>query len=624
MISLNSLEISIIVEECRERLVGGLVRNIYQPSDSSIILKTYVGDGVLELWMVAGECIFYTDREVVKPSKPTPMAVMLRRSLNGLRISDIRQVGSERIVEILLAGGVKSVVVELMPPGNIILLEDGKIVHAMKQVRSRPRILKPGEIYKPPTPRYSYMKGDVGPTIFSRLRPDSPVVSALSRDLGLGGKFAEETLARASVGKDVRVESLTADEIARLIESLKSIDELLRHPSPRVYLVGGVPTPSPIEMRHIAADFIETSTYSEAVARAYLAQLEEERMKEAISPLVEELKALEKSLKEKENVLDSLRARAQAMESGLKLLEIVADEITTAQTYDLLKSHGIDVVVHGDLIDVSLGGHSFHLRMDQSIRRQISRQYDELKSIRRTIQELEREVAEIVRAIDETRGRIRESEKIIRVPEKVVAGQSIKLRREFKTSDGYQVFTGRDARSNIRLLKNVMESRDLVLHTEIPGSPVTLIKNGVEAPPTTIEEAAQYTACYSRAWREGFTTASVYYVEPSQISLSAPSGQYLPKGSFMVYGRRNYIVVQLRLAASIIDGVPSIIPQLTASRMGLQFVELRPGMTESRTAAVEILKLLNHEIDVNITGAMSSLIPYGRCSIHIGDKLIRT
>ncbi len=622
MISLNALEISIIVGECRQRLSGGRVRNVYQPSPSSIILKTYVGEGVLEFWMVAGECIFYTDRELVKPQKPTTMATILRRALNGLRITDIRQIESERIVEINLAGGLKSLIVELMPPGNIALLEEGKIVHVMRRARSRSRVIGIGDIYTPPQRRYSYMLGDASPEIFSKLRHDSPIVAALSRDLGLGGKFAEEILSRAGVGKDVIVERLSKDELDRLLDSLKDVENLIRHPSPRVYLVGDAQIPSPIEMRHINFDYIETSTFSEAVARAYLTQLGVERRREIVGPLMEKLKDLEKALREKETVLDSLRARASSMEKGLGLLNIIADEITTTQAADRLKDHGIEMVIHDNSIDVTVGGHTFHLRRDQSIRRQISHQYDELKTIRQTIKGLEEEVAKIVREIGETKNLIEESDKVAHVVEK--ERPSVRTRREFKTSDGFLVIAGRDVKSNIHLLRNVMEALDLVLHAEIPGSPVTLIKKGMEAPHTTIEEAAQYTACYSRAWREGFTSASVYYVGPDQISLSAPSGQYLPRGSFMVYGRRRYTEVQLRLAAYLDDGLPAIVPYLTASRTGLYFVELRPGMTESREAAVEILKLLGCEVGDEMVDVLSSLIPYGRCSILFRDKLIRT
>ena len=45
---------------------------------------------------------------------------------------------------------------------------------------------------------------------------------------------------------------------------------------------------------------------------------------------------------------------------------------------------------------------------------------------------------------------------------------------------------------------------------------------------------------------------SAYWVKPDQVEKSAPSGQYLPKGSFTIRGTRNTLHVStLRLAIGI-------------------------------------------------------------------------
>ena len=46
--------------------------------------------------------------------------------------------------------------------------------------------------------------------------------------------------------------------------------------------------------------------------------------------------------------------------------------------------------------------------------------------------------------------------------------------------------------------------------------------------------------CYSSAW-EAHIAASAWWVESSQVSKTAPSGEYLQTGSFMVRGRKNYL-----------------------------------------------------------------------------------
>jgi len=83
----------------------------------------------------------------------------------------------------------------------------------------------------------------------------------------------------------------------------------------------------------------------------------------------------------------------------------------------------------------------------------------------------------------------------------------------------------------------------LVFHTTFPGSPLTLIKNPKKniIPENTIQEAADFVASYSRAWKENWGVVDVFYVNPDQVSKSPPSGEYLPKGSFMISGKKNFI-----------------------------------------------------------------------------------
>ncbi len=68
-----------------------------------------------------------------------------------------------------------------------------------------------------------------------------------------------------------------------------------------------------------------------------------------------------------------------------------------------------------------------------------------------------------------------------------------------------------------------------------------------------MNEIAHATVCFSRAWREGMYGVSAYWVNPDQIKKSAPSGEFLPKGSFSIEGQRNFIKSEtLKLSVGII------------------------------------------------------------------------
>ena len=63
---------------------------------------------------------------------------------------------------------------------------------------------------------------------------------------------------------------------------------------------------------------------------------------------------------------------------------------------------------------------------------------------------------------------------------------------------------------------------------------------GKEVPPKTLNEAGQMAVCYSAAWDSKVVT-SAYWVESSQVSKTAPTGEYLTTGSFMIRGKKNYL-----------------------------------------------------------------------------------
>ncbi len=123
----------------------------------------------------------------------------------------------------------------------------------------------------------------------------------------------------------------------------------------------------------------------------------------------------------------------------------------------------------------------------------------------------------------------------------------------FVSSEGFLCVGGRDATSNEILIKNHTEKNDLVFHTDIAGSPFFVIKNidNKDIGKNTIEETAIATASFSRAWRQGIGVADVYCITPEQVSKKAQSGEYLGKGSFMIYGKRSYTAAKLEMAIGI-------------------------------------------------------------------------
>lgn len=113
----------------------------------------------------------------------------------------------------------------------------------------------------------------------------------------------------------------------------------------------------------------------------------------------------------------------------------------------------------------------------------------------------------------------------------------------FISSENYLVISGRDAQQNEMIVKRYMSKGDLYVHAELHGASSTVIKNHKPdnpIPPLTLNQAGSFTVCHSQAWNSKIVT-SAWWVYPHQVSKTAPTGEYLTVGSFMIRGKKNFL-----------------------------------------------------------------------------------
>jgi len=176
------------------------------------------------------------------------------------------------------------------------------------------------------------------------------------------------------------------------------------------------------------------------------------------------------------------------------------------------------------------------------------------------------------------------------------------------TPEGFLVIGGRDASQNRAIIRRYVEPSDIVLHADIQGGSAVVIKTGGKTPSReSIEEAAVLAACYSKAWKSGMGSVDVYWVWGKQVSLSPPSGEYLPRGAFMVYGKRNYIRgVKLELGLGVektdeclrvVVGSPTRIEGDYRSGRLVGFVVLVPGDEDPSRVAKRIRRVLEKRLE---------------------------
>ena len=107
----------------------------------------------------------------------------------------------------------------------------------------------------------------------------------------------------------------------------------------------------------------------------------------------------------------------------------------------------------------------------------------------------------------------------------------------------YVVISGQSAQQNELLVKRYLRKGDAYVHADLRGASSCIVVNhrsGEPIPPSVLEMAGTMTVCRSVAWSAG-VIASAWWVEAHQVSKTAPSGEYLTTGSFMIRGKKTFL-----------------------------------------------------------------------------------
>ena len=167
--------------------------------------------------------------------------------------------------------------------------------------------------------------------------------------------------------------------------------------------------------------------------------------------------------------------------------------------------------------------------------------------------------------------------------------------RWLKTSNDFLLVCGKDAAQNEIVIKKVAEPNDLIFHASVSGSPFGVLKNGLDAKDIDRFEAANFVLCFSRAWRESIVS-DVFAVKTEQVSKSAPSGEYVSHGSFVINGHKEFFNnLKLELAISVSEGkVIAGGVELIRSRCE-KYCVLHPGGIAPGKVAKRLMELFGSE-----------------------------
>ncbi|KAL8930505.1 MAG: hypothetical protein Q9208_000689 [Pyrenodesmia sp. 3 TL-2023] len=115
----------------------------------------------------------------------------------------------------------------------------------------------------------------------------------------------------------------------------------------------------------------------------------------------------------------------------------------------------------------------------------------------------------------------------------------------FISSEGYLVLGGKDAQQNDILYKRYLKKGDVYVHADLHGAASVVVKNkpgrlNDPIPPSTLSQAGTFAVATSSAW-DSKAVMSAWWVHPEQVSKTAPTGEFLTVGSFIIRGEKNFL-----------------------------------------------------------------------------------
>ena len=554
--NLAGIELRYLVNTMDKMSAGYYVSNIFNISRGGILFKLHHTEKPDIFMMVSVNGIWLTDRRIDAVS-PNRLLRRLRGDLIRARLAGISQAGAERIAYIKFSNFEKEyvLVAEMFGDGNLVLCNsDMKILALLHSVDVRHRNLAVGGQYALP-PSNSLDIFGIGRADFDSITDaDMDAVRWIGRNLGFPKKYAEIVFQRAGIDPKTNTQSLQLPEIDALYNATRILVDdvsggnhdavILRPPDgpPEIYPVS-IRTDMPVERPQSFMAGLDIMFTEDIVSEARLVQTSatDKKIREYQSQLDEQDRAIETVMRRSRQIGIVARQVMDCAASGIT----INDESFAS----VLKRHEAGLVSIRGMRHICILDEKIRIDPNSSLYAIGSTLFDEAKRQANAVSAIEAQKLRTRKKLDAIDTGGTESPGF----HHIVKRTWFQRYRWFFTSDGIIAVGGRDSSSNSAVVRKHMEKNDRVFHAEIFGSPFFILKDSAAASPSSLNEVAHATVCFSRAWRGQVYGMGAFWVSPEQVKKAAPSGQFLPRGSFIIDGQRNFVKISsLRLAVGII------------------------------------------------------------------------
>ena len=553
---LDGITLNLLTKELSQYIIGSRVEKIHQPSKDELVFHLRTREGAYRLLVSASANsprLHLISGAPENPASPPMLCMLFRKHLTGATITEIRQLGLDRVVFLDFSGTNEigdsvnfTLCVEIMAKhSNIILINgDGNIVDSVKRVdftQSSVRQILPSLKYELP-PRQNKLN-------LTETDPET-VAKAVENCTGkrLSGAILETVegasplicreIAAFACGDDIAVSEMNDFNRERLVQKLCELREALLGGSgePTMLMRDSVKPFDFTFMDITQYGFTVTSkrfdSFSELLDDFYFEKDRFERTRQRSQSL---LKLLNNAAARAARKLQSRKAELEAC-ADRDTLRINA-ELILANQYRLEKGS-----LFYDLENFYDDNKTVRIAADPALSpsanaQKYFKEYRKAKTAEQMLGELieqsEQELAYLETVIDsvnradgytelaEIRNELYQQGYLKRAKNDKAKKQKPLPPMEYVSDDGYTILVGRNNIQNDILTFKTAAKDDSWFHVQkMPGSHVVVIGNGDIIPERTCRQAA-VLAAYHSGGRESSQVA-VDYTEVR--SLKKPSG----------------------------------------------------------------------------------------------------
>ncbi|HAG05220.1 MAG TPA: fibronectin/fibrinogen-binding protein [Lachnospiraceae bacterium] len=561
----DGITVFALEKELKRTITDARIDKIHQPNRDEIMLQIRGFGKQYRLLLTANASntkFHFTEQKLENPAAPPLFCMVLRKHLQGGKIVDIKQYGFDRIIELYIESlnemgdlSVKRLIFEIMGKhSNICLVdENGIICDCLKHIghdKSSVREMLPSRQYMSPphTDKINPLKCTKEDFAAAIKNNASGKIQELiyKTVMGISPVFSSELCFRAGIDCSDDISLVSLESLYRVYDALKSIlDDISEgKATPCIYSDNDKYIDfSPIEMQQFSMyRKKDIDSMSPAVEEFYKNRDLSYRLKQKTSDIrkivasnlercLRKRDLWQKNIKQTEN-RDRLRLLGELITANIYAIKKGESEVEVVNFYsenqEKIKIKLDPEKTPNENAQAYFKKYNKQKRTYEAALEQTAANEDEIEYLEGVLTSVdncvtEADVKQLRSELNET-GYLKKQDKA-----KGPKTQGRASAMHFVSSDGYDIYIGKNNTQNDELTIKTAKPKDLWLHTKnIPGSHVIVIYKGEEIPERTIFEAACLAAVYSKAKND--SKVAVDYTEKRNVK--KPNGS---KPGFVIY-----------------------------------------------------------------------------------------